>query len=198
MHAKRDLSVLPSQNRSKTYTESTITQHPEYPLERVCTHLYEPFQLNFARHAQALCHEREDVELVASHRGLTIRAETEQAIHESLQVLIDFYGSQISVTPPTIRYHEGRTLEQPWMGLRVRCGSEHLEAVREDLLVREAKILNTEIESGMGAIHAYAPLANLIGYGSALAKLTGGSAQHLAWLSHYAPMESPPPRGDAA
>src|SRR5689334_9771439 len=81
--------------------------HPEYPLERLCTHLYEPFQLTFARHAQQLFPEWDDVELMASHQGLTIRGETEDAIDATLAVLRDFYGPQIHVGPPTIRYHNG-------------------------------------------------------------------------------------------
>jgi hypothetical protein len=173
-------------------------KHPEYPLERLCTHLYEPFQLTFARHAQQLFDERDDVELVASHQGLTIRAETEDAIDSTLQVLNDFYGPQIRIGPPTIRYHNGVTLEQPWMGLRVRCEAEHLEPVKVDLIVRDATIVSCETHLGQCAIQACAPLAYLIGYRSALEKLTSGSAQYVMWLSHYAPVEEMPPDGGAA
>jgi len=55
-------------------------KHPEYPLEGLCIHLHEPFQLAFARQAQQLFEDRDEVGLVASHQGLTIRAETEDAI----------------------------------------------------------------------------------------------------------------------
>jgi hypothetical protein len=172
--------------------------HPEYPLERLCAHAYEPFQLTFARHAQQLVHESEEVELVASHQGLTIRGETEETIDAALGALKDFYGPQIRVGPPNVRYHRGVTLEQPWMGLRVRCASEQLEAVKVDLIVRDATLVSSEIQSRAGVIQACAPLACLIGYGVALAKLTGGSGEHLMWLSHYAPVQSPPSGGNAA
>jgi hypothetical protein len=172
--------------------------HPEYPLERTCTHLYEPFQLTFARHAQQLFHEREDVELLASHQGLTIRAETEEAIEAVIKVLKDFYGPQVRVSPPTIRYHNGAMLEQPWMGLRVRCATAELEPVRVDLIVRDATIVTSEIQLQEGVIQACAPLAHLIGYGAALAKLTSGAGQHVMWLSHYAPVEDQPPDGEVA
>jgi hypothetical protein len=173
-------------------------QHPEYPIERLCTHVYEPFQLTFARHAQHLLEERDDVELVPSHHGLTIRGETEDAIEAALEVLNDFYGPQIRIGPPTLCYHNGVTLEQPWMGLRIRCEAEHLEAVKMDLIVRDATIVSCETHLDRCAIQACAPLAYLIGYRSALEKLTHSSAQYVMWLSHYAPVENPPSDGDAA
>jgi len=58
---------------------SRTGHHPEYPLERICTHGYEPFQLKFARHAEQLLSGLEDVQSEPSHRGLIIRAETEQS-----------------------------------------------------------------------------------------------------------------------
>lgn len=173
-------------------------KHPEYPLERLCTHRYEPFQLTFARHAQQLLGGHDDVELVASHQGLTIRAETEDAIDSALEALKDFHGSQIRIGPPTIRYHSGETLEQPWMGLRIRCDAEDLEKVRKDLNVRGAVNLTCAIHLRRCAIQACAPLARLIGYRRVLARLTSGSARCVMWLSHYAPVENLPPDGDAA
>jgi elongation factor G-like protein len=178
--------------------EAQRTNHPEYPLERLCTHVYEPFQLTFARHAQQLPGEHDDVELVASHQGLTIRAETEAAIDAALEVLKRFFGPQIHVGPPTIRYHNGTTLEQPWMGLRVTCAPEHFEAVKVDLIVRDATLIAAEKDASGAVIQACAPLAYLLGYRSELEKLTSGSAEHVMWLSHYAPVESVPPDGDAA
>jgi hypothetical protein len=221
MRPKYDPATFPGESRTQAPKSGCVTQlqvglgrilpatservhhasrasHPEYPLERTCTHLYEPFQLTFARHAQQLFRDHEDVELLASHQGLTLRAETEEAIEAAIKVLRDFYGPQIGVSSPKIRYHHGTMLEQPWMGLRVRCASNQLEPVRVDLIVRDATIVATEIQSRVGMIQACAPLAYLIGYGAALAKLTAGAGQHVMWLSHYAPVEGPPPDGDAA
>ena len=67
--------------------------HPEVPLERLCSHLYEPFQLTFARNAQQHFAAREDVEVAASHQGLTIRGETEDSIDAATVILKDLYGS---------------------------------------------------------------------------------------------------------
>jgi len=172
--------------------------HPEYPLERICSHLSEPFQLMFARNAQQLFCEREDVELVASHQGLTIRAETEDVIDAAVVVLTDLYGPKVRLGPLTIRYHQGVTLEQPWMGLRVQCAPDYLAAVNSDLIDRNATIVTCEIQNVRCLIQACAPLVALLSYRSTLKKLTAGSAQHAMWLSHYAPVDRPPPDGLAA
>jgi hypothetical protein len=161
-------------------------------------HRFEPFQLAFARHAQQLFDESGDVELLASHRGLTIRGETEEAIDAALGVLKDSYGLQVRVGPATIRYHKGATLEQPWMSLRVRCPAAHLESVKIDLVVRGATIVSSVLDSNAGEVQACGPLAYLLGYRSALAELTSGAGQYVMRLSHYAPVDDVPPGGDDA
>lgn len=172
--------------------------HPEFPLERLCSHLYEPFQLTFARNAQQHFVAREDVEVAASHQGLTIRGETEDSIDAATVILKDLYGPDLRIGPPTIRYHLGRSLEQPWMGVRIKCKPEHLDAVNADLIDREAEIVSCDIESAQSVIQARAPLASLLGYRLALEMITSGTAQHAIWLSHYAPIENTPPDGEAA
>ena len=172
--------------------------HPEFPLERLCSHLYEPFQLTFARNAQQHFLVREDVEVVASHQGLAIRAETEDAIDAAIVILKDLYGPNLRIGPPTIRYHQGTSLEQPWMGLSLRCATEHLDVVNADLIDRQATIVSCDVEPAQCLIQARAPLATLLGYRPYLDKLTAGSAQYAMWLSHYAPLENPPPDGQAA
>lgn len=172
--------------------------HPEFPLERLCSHLHEPFQLTFARNAQQHFLVREDVEVVASHHGLSIRAETEDAIDAAIVILKDLYGPSLRVGQPTIRYHQGSSLEQPWMGLSLRCPAEHLDAVNADLIERQATIVSCEVEPSQCLIQARAPLATLLGYRSWLDRITAGSAQYAMWLSHYAPLENPPPDGRAA
>jgi translation elongation factor EF-G len=83
--------------------------------------------------------------------------------------------------------------------LRIRCAATELDAVNADLLDRDATITSCEVEAASCHIEARAPLASLLGYRSALERLTGGSAKHAIWLSHYAPMgKLPPPGGHAA
>lgn len=171
---------------------------PEYPLERVCSHLYEPFQLKFARHAQQIVQEAKDVQLEATHAGLVLRAETEDVLEGPVGMLRDFYGSQVSMGPPTVRYHRGVTLEQPYMGVRVRCRACDFEAVKADLLAREGAIVDSELTRSFGVVRVIAPLVRLMGYSARLAQLTAGTAHEVMWLSHYAPVETPPPGDDVA
>src|SRR5690349_3623415 len=104
---------------------------------------------------------RKDVEAAASHQGLAIRSETEDAIDAAIVILKDLYGPNLRIGPPTIRYHQGSTLEQPWMGLSVRCAPRHLAAVNADLIEREGTIVACSIEAAQCLIQARAPLATL-------------------------------------
>ena len=174
------------------------TRHPEFPLERLCSHKLEAFQLTFARNAQQHFLMREDVEVVASHYGLMLRGETEDAIDAATIVLRDLYGPSLRIGAPMVRYHDGATFEQPWMGLSVKCAPEHYVAVKADLTARDASIVSSATEAAQCLIQARAPLAELLGYRSDLETLTAGSARHSMWLSHYAPVENPPPDGQAA
>lgn len=174
------------------------TRHPEFPLEQLCSHKHEAFQLTFARNAQQHFLMREDVEVVASHYGLMIRGETEDAIDAAITVLRDLYGPSLRIGAPMVRYHDGASFEQPWMGLSVKCEPEHFAAVKTDLMARGASIVGATAEAAQYLIQARAPLAELLGYRSDLETLTAGSAKHSMWLSHYAPVENPPPDGQAA
>jgi translation elongation factor EF-G len=97
-----------------------------------------------------------------------------------------------------VRYHDGASFEQPWMGVSVKCLPEYRNAVEADLMKREAMIVSGETDKTQVLLQARAPLANLLGYRAALDVLTDNSARHSMWLSHYAPMETPPPGGKAA
>lgn len=174
------------------------SSHPEFPLERLCSHTFEPFQLTFARNAQQHFLMRDDVEVVPSRHGLAIRAETEEAIDAAVVILKDLYGPHLRIGPPTIRYHQGSCLEQPWMGLSIRCSPEHLDAVNADLMRRQVTLVSCDIDAAQCLIQARAPLAALLGFRADLEKLSAGSARHAMWLSHYAPVEDPPPDGQAA
>jgi hypothetical protein len=195
------LSVRPQRNwkadRKPMWRERSV-HHPEYPLERVCRHRYQSFQLKFASQAQQLLAQQGDLGIVCSHEGLTIRGETEEILGGAVETLRAFYGSQLHVGPATIRYHNATTLEEPWMGLRIRCAPRHFDAIKTDLTMRHASIIGSDRHSRIGVIHASAPLSQLIGYASDLAKLTGAEAQQLMWLSHYAPVQDRSPDGDAA
>jgi translation elongation factor EF-G len=117
--------------------------------------------------------------------GLLIAAESEIALERPVRRLKEAYGDMVRI-------------EQPIMGLRVLCSPEHYEAVREDLRLRRAAIMDAEATSRFGIVRACAPLATLLGYPDALARITGGRGQLVMWLSHYEQLDDPPPAGAAA
>jgi hypothetical protein len=171
---------------------------PQFPLECTCSHQYEPFQLTFARHALQRLPPSEEGVSEAAHRGLVLRGETESALQRPIEILRDYYGSQIRFGSMTVCYHRGLSLEEPHMVVRVMLPMGHFDAVKDDLLGRRAVILEAEQTTPFGLIRATAPLAQLLGYGQSLSELTSGRACVVMWLSHYAPVESPPPGGRAA
>ena len=172
--------------------------HPEYPIECTCSHRRERFQLAFARNAIELLPQREDASYVSSPQGLVVLAETEAALERPVRILRETYGDEVCIGEPKVRYRQGATLEEPYMGVRVLCAPRHFRAVRMDLEARGAEILDAEETDQFGIVRATAPLAVLLGYSCRLAELTAGRAQHTMWLSHYAPVTSRPPGGDAA
>ncbi len=173
--------------------------HPRFPIECTCSHRAERFQLAFARRALDLVPRAEDTAYEADARGLLVRAETEPALERPVRVLREIFGDELRVGPPTVRYHhDGETLEEPHMGVRVLCAPAHFRVVVADLEARNAKVLDAEVNEQFGVIRATAPLAALIGYPRRLAELTAERARYTMWLSHYAPVAEPPPGGDAA
>ena len=169
-----------------------------YPIERCCTHRSERFQLAFARKAAELLPHDDCTAIEPGPSGLLIAAESEIALERPLRRLKEAYGDMVRIGPPTVRYRHGDRVEQPIMGLRVLCSPDHYETVREDLRMRRAVILDAEVNRRFGIVRACAPLATLLGYPDALARITSGRGQLVMWLSHYVELEDPPPAGAAA
>lgn|SRR5690606_5386101 len=171
--------------------------HSRFPIQCECSYRRERFNLAFARKAMEVLRPGKELLIEPSPRGLTLLAETEMALERPIEVLRDVYGSDVRVGPPTVRYHHGAQVEEPYMGLRIRCAPQHFEALRRDLARRGAKLMDTEINRLYGVIRATAPLATLVGYPAHVKKATAGTAQLVMWLSHYEPINEPP-GGDAA
>jgi hypothetical protein len=159
----------------------------DHPLERVCRHRSERLQLTFAQQALELIPESRECQFEASGDGIVIRAETESALERPIELLEEVYGGEIALGPLVIRYRQGAGLEEPHMGVRVLCAAKHFPAVRDDLLSRDATILDEEVLHAIGVVRATAPLAKLLGYSRHLAHLTSGGAREVMWLDHYAP-----------
>ena len=171
----------------------------EYAIERTCSHRAEKFQLAFARVAMQMLRPQEDLAFEATRSGLTIRAETELALERPLATLQYVYADALCVGPPVIRYRRGGAVtEEPHIGLRVLCLPTQFDAVRRDLLMREASILDKERNQAFAVLRATASLARLLGYPARVRDLASQNVQLVMWLSHYEKVESPPPDGTAA
>jgi hypothetical protein len=157
-----------------------------------------PFQLAFAREAIEMLPHRPDRGYEATGRGLLLLAETESALESSSAILRDAYGEQVWLNKPDVRYQRGALTQEPHMGVRVLTPAAHFDVVREDLLRRGATLLDAEAMPPVAVVRVTAPLAKLLGYSGELARLTSGAAREVMWLSHYAPVESPPPPSNDA
>lgn len=131
-------------------------------------------------------------------RGLVIAGETEMALERPVRRLMDLYGEMVRVGPLTVRYRRADRIEQPIMGLRVLCPPTCFERIREDLRQRRAAIMDAEVNGRFGIVRASAPLTILLGYPDRFATLTAGKGRLVMWLSHYEPLDDPPPAGVAA
>lgn len=159
-----------------------------YPVERTCTERRKPVQLTFARQALQHLPHRDDAAFEAGHQGLVLRGKTEAALEGPVAILRSYYGERIDIGEASVRLHHGATLEEPYMGLGVMCAPARIEAIRADLLGRDAAIFDEEIAAEFCVIRATAPLTNLLGYRQQVSKLDP-SASAILWLSHYGPVK---------
>jgi hypothetical protein len=77
----------------------------DHPLERICRHRYDPFQLSFARHALELFPENERSAFEASHRGLVLRVQSEAALARAVAILRNYFGDQITISRDESSHH---------------------------------------------------------------------------------------------
>lgn len=172
--------------------------YSRFPIQCECSYSKQRFNLMFARKAMEVVRPGKELMLEPSPRGLTLLAETEMALEPPLATLRDVYGSEVRIGTPSVRYHHGVRVEEPYMSLRIRCERRHFEALRSDLQARGASLQDQELNHLCGVLRATAPLTSLIGYPAHVRTTTDGSSQLVMWLSHYAPIEGPPPGGQAA
>lgn len=170
--------------------------HSEFPLERVAQVQSHSFQLGFARQVLRLLPTSERVQYEATSGGLLMRATSENALAKPLRLLRDLYGPDLVVSAPQVRcVSEGGCQYEPIMRLRVQLEARHREAVRNDLVLRKAVILEEHERPRSPrtcVLRAEAPLRNVLGYADALSELTDGTAVHWIWLDRYVPLEGPP------
>jgi hypothetical protein len=177
---------------------SGMPTHGDFPVEQLVRHATLRFQRGFAHEAMRLIEDSDAFALAAVPAGLLIRGENEEALAEPLDILRQVHGEDLGVAPPRVRhlFIDGRWCE-PIMQVRARVPSEHLAAVRQDLLALGASLLDIDCLADGWVIRAEAPMRDLLGYGARLRRLAGDEASHWIWLDRHAPLR-PPPLGRAA
>lgn len=167
--------------------------HSEFPIERLAQLASSAFQIGFARQAMRMLSASDLVAYEAAHDGLFIRAQNEETLARPVELLRDLYCEDLVLQPLRIRYMSlGNRPYEPLMLLRVRVPPRYQEVVRDDLIRREALLLEEHVRSSVSVLRAEAPLRRLLGYGADLATLTDGMALHWIWLDRYVPMTVPP------
>jgi hypothetical protein len=167
--------------------------HSEFPVERLAQMASNPFQIGFARQVMRMLAPSDLIAYEATRNGLLMRAQNEDALARPVALLRDLYHDDLVLLPPRVRYMSlGNRPYEPIMLLRVRTAPRYRDAVREDLAVREALLLEEHARPSVCVLRAEAPLRRLLGYGEALAALSGGTALHWIWLDRYVPMDDPP------
>jgi predicted membrane GTPase involved in stress response len=158
----------------------------EFPLEQLVQLTSTRFQEGFAR--QVI---REVAHLRPFRDHVTLAA-TEEALARPLEALRDVYRGELRASAPQVRYlSRNRQRYEPIMVLRVRVAERDLPALHADLAERDVNVLEEDFSRGECVVRAEAPLRKLLGYGAALARLTGGSGQFWCWLDRYAPADDP-------
>jgi predicted membrane GTPase involved in stress response len=160
--------------------------HLELPLEQLAKRRGAAFQFAFATEAKELMPEPDGCALTASHKGLHVLAENEDALLRPVEVLREVYGASLELEPPRVRLIEGVQVKQPIMHVRVSMYADFREAVRTLLSRRGARLLEEYVRSTHCVLRCQAPLADLLGFPAELRQLTAGTAKHWIVLSHYA------------
>jgi predicted membrane GTPase involved in stress response len=168
----------------------------EFPLEQLVQLTSTRFQEGFARQViREVAHLRpfrDHVTLAATEEGLRMFGENEEALARPLEALRDVYRGELRASAPQVRYlSRNRQRYEPIMALRVRVAERDLPALHADLAERDVNVLEEDFSRGECVVRAEAPLRKLLGYGAALARLTGGSGQFWCWLDRYAPADDP-------
>ena len=168
-------------------------EHSEFPVERLVQLASSPFQIGFARQVMRVLAPTDLIAFEATHDGLLMRAQNEDALAKPVALLRDIYHDDLVLLPPQVRYMSlGNRPYEPIMLLRVRTAPRHWDAVRADLAARDATRLEENARPSVCVLRAEVPLRTLLGYGETLVKLSEGTAMHWIWLDHYVPMDDPP------
>lgn len=160
--------------------------HLDLPIGQLVRRKGMAFQFAFATEAKDLVPRHEEFVLDASHKGLHVLAKNEDSLAMPVAALRDVYGESLDVEPPKVRLIQGVQLQEPIMHVRISLYTDFREAVKRALRKRGATLSEEYVRATYCVLRWEAPLADLLGLSSELARLTAGTAKHWIALSHYA------------
>jgi len=170
---------------------------PEMPIEQLVRRTDTHFQLGFGAEARERIPENEEFALHASRTGLLILGRNEESLVPPVELLRAMYRDKLQVQAPRVRLIGGVQVKEPIMHVRISLEARFLDAVARAMLGRGAAP-SEEYARGRYCVLRYeAPLADLLGLRTELARSTDGTAKHWVALSHYA-LVTRSPGGDAA
>ena len=165
------------------------------PIQTIARPKSSAFAVTFARELLPLFehHERLDAEPVSG--GLLIAGVWEPDLDVAHQMIAAAYSGEVAWDAPRINYIEDTWRQEPVLLVEVRTPDDYLGNVIGDLSSRRAMITEHRALPNGSVVYAHAPLAELSGYLSTLARITGGSAQAIAKFHSYqtAPRNPGPP-----
>jgi hypothetical protein len=163
----------------------------QYPLETLARKRGTRSQIDFALEAKRLLRDTDDALFEPMDHGLVIFAANEEAIDAPAQLLAQAYPDQVVVRKPVVRLIRGEPAQQPMMYVRVLARREHAGVVVQALRARGVSIREESLRRRDVVVRGEAPLVSLLGLRAELDRLTGGSAEPLVRLTHYAEVSDP-------
>jgi hypothetical protein len=162
--------------------------HYQYPLESLARKRATAHQADFARQAQSMLTDSDEVIFEPLDRGLAIFAAHEEALEHPKKILQHAYGDFVELRGPKVRYMPGEPAHEPIMHVRISARRSHSLAVLWELHRRNARILEECCRGNAFIVRAEAPLASLLGLPARLDEITEGLATHSIRLTRYAPV----------
>jgi hypothetical protein len=168
---------------TRAHFQFAVSAHLELPLEQLYRLRDADDQLAFAGEALAHVPRRHDIGAHASALGLHVLARDEEALQASGATLRAAYGDVLEAEPPRARLVCGVRTEEPIMRVGITAGDRHRRAVLQVMARRGARRVRNRQRPSLLLYEA--PLAELLGFGAELDRVTDCTVLHWMSLCRY-------------
>jgi translation elongation factor EF-G len=151
----------------------------------------EPFQLRFAERAAALI-EIPSIRCDATASGLTISGAAERDLERAVLAVREAFPSAAPDRFEVV-YLNDPEWREPYVRVRVTTPEDYYGDVIADLHRRRGTLETLEEAADRKSVTATVPLAELIGYDTALRAMTRNRGTFDYQLVDYRPLQQPPP-----